>query len=68
VLFTLTQKSLAAALTALYPYYVVHDTALQETGLYAFLMTLAVLLLLYVRRSGSMLTAAAAGLTLGARS
>jgi 4-amino-4-deoxy-L-arabinose transferase-like glycosyltransferase len=57
---------IAAALTAFYPYYVVHDTALQETGLYTFLMTLAVLLLLYVRRSGSVLTAAFAGLTLGA--
>ena len=57
---------IAAALTAFYPYYVVHDTALQETGLYTFLMTLAVLLLLYVRRSGSVLTAAAAGLMLGA--
>jgi 4-amino-4-deoxy-L-arabinose transferase-like glycosyltransferase len=57
---------IAAILTAIYPYYVVHDTALQETSLYTFLMALAVLLLLHVRRSASVLTAAAAGLVLGA--
>jgi 4-amino-4-deoxy-L-arabinose transferase-like glycosyltransferase len=56
----------AGVLTAIYPYYVVHDTALQETGLYTFLMVLSVLQLLGVRRSGSVLTAASAGLTLGA--
>ena len=57
---------IAAILTAIYPYYVVHDTALQETSLYTFLMALAVLLLLRVRRSGSVATAAVAGLALGA--
>jgi hypothetical protein len=55
----------AATLTAIYPYYVVHDTALQETSLYTFLMALAVLLLLRVRRSGFVLTAMGAGLALG---
>jgi 4-amino-4-deoxy-L-arabinose transferase-like glycosyltransferase len=55
----------AAALTAIYPYYVVHDTALQETSLYTFLTALAVLLLLRVRRGGSCITAMCAGLTLG---
>jgi hypothetical protein len=56
---------ISAALTAIYPYYVMHDTALQETSLHTFLTALAVLLLLYVRRSGSVFTAAAAGLSLG---
>jgi 4-amino-4-deoxy-L-arabinose transferase-like glycosyltransferase len=56
----------AAILTAIYPYYLVHDTALQETSLYTFLMTLAMLLLLRVRRSGSVVTAISAGVTLGA--
>jgi 4-amino-4-deoxy-L-arabinose transferase-like glycosyltransferase len=56
----------AGVLTAIYPYYVVHDTALQDTSLYTFLITLSVLQLLYVRRSGSFLTATSAGLTLGA--
>jgi 4-amino-4-deoxy-L-arabinose transferase-like glycosyltransferase len=56
----------AAAITAIYPYYVVHDTALQETSLFTFLTALGVLLLLRARRSGSALAATAAGLTLGA--
>jgi 4-amino-4-deoxy-L-arabinose transferase-like glycosyltransferase len=56
----------AAILTALYPYYVLHDTTLQETSLCTFLMALAVLLLLRVRRNGSLLTATGAGLALGA--
>jgi 4-amino-4-deoxy-L-arabinose transferase-like glycosyltransferase len=57
---------ISATLTAIYPYYVMHDTALQESSLHTFLTALAVLLLLYVRRSGSVFTAAAAGLSLGA--
>jgi 4-amino-4-deoxy-L-arabinose transferase-like glycosyltransferase len=65
-LFDNTAAIIAAVLTAIYPYYVMHDTALQETGLYTFLVALAVLLLFCVRRSGSVLTAAAAGLVLGA--
>jgi 4-amino-4-deoxy-L-arabinose transferase-like glycosyltransferase len=66
MLFGNTAAIIAAVLVAIYPYYVVHDTALQETSLYTFLAALAVLLLLYVRRSGSVLTATGAGLTLGA--
>ena len=65
-LFGNTAAIIAAVLAAIYPYYVVHDTALQETSLYTFLMALAVLLLLRVRRSGSVLTATGAGLALGA--
>src|SRR5262249_46840105 len=65
-LFGKGAASIAAILTAIYPYYVVHDTALQETSLYTFLTALAVLLLLRVRRSGSFITATGAGLALGA--
>jgi hypothetical protein len=57
---------IAATITALYPYYVVHDTALQETSLYTFVTALAVLLLLRARRSGSGVMARCACLTLGA--
>jgi 4-amino-4-deoxy-L-arabinose transferase-like glycosyltransferase len=57
---------IAATITALYPYYVVHDTALQETSLYTFLAALAVLLLMRARRSGSSVMSGWAGLTLGA--
>ena len=57
---------IAAFVAALYPYYVVHDTALQETSLYTFLTALAVLLLMRVRRNGSAAMAVCAGLTLGA--
>lgn len=41
---------LACAMTALYPYYVMHDTALQDTGLMTFLTALSVYLLLRARR------------------
>jgi 4-amino-4-deoxy-L-arabinose transferase-like glycosyltransferase len=64
-LFGHTAAVIAAFLTAIYPYYVVHDTALQETSLCTFLMALAVFLLLRTRRSGSALIATSAGLTLG---
>jgi hypothetical protein len=55
----------AAVITAFYPYYMVHDTALQETSLYTFLTALAVLLLLRAYRTGSGMIAGCAGLTLG---
>jgi 4-amino-4-deoxy-L-arabinose transferase-like glycosyltransferase len=55
----------AAIITALYPYYVVHDTALQETSLYTFLTAFAVFLLLRARRSESGMMAGSAGLVLG---
>jgi 4-amino-4-deoxy-L-arabinose transferase-like glycosyltransferase len=55
----------AAIITAFYPYYVVHDTALQETSLYTFLTAFAVFLLLRARRSGSGIMAGCAGLALG---
>jgi 4-amino-4-deoxy-L-arabinose transferase-like glycosyltransferase len=65
-LFGKTAAVIAAVLTAIYPYYVVHDTALQETSLYTFLMALGVLLLVRVHRSGSVGTAVGAGLAAGA--
>jgi 4-amino-4-deoxy-L-arabinose transferase-like glycosyltransferase len=65
-MFGNTAAVIAAILTALYPYYIVHDTALQETVLYTFLMAVAVLLLVRTRRSGSCVMAAGAGLALGA--
>jgi 4-amino-4-deoxy-L-arabinose transferase-like glycosyltransferase len=64
-LFGTVAAIIAATITAFYPYYVVHDTALQETGLYTFLTILAVFLLLRARRSGSGIMAGCAGLTLG---
>jgi 4-amino-4-deoxy-L-arabinose transferase-like glycosyltransferase len=57
---------IAATITALYPYYVVHDTALQETSLYTFFAALAIVLLLQARRSGSGVMGRCAGLALGA--
>jgi 4-amino-4-deoxy-L-arabinose transferase-like glycosyltransferase len=56
----------AAVLTAIYPYFVVHDTALQETGLFTFLTILSVLLLMRTVRTGSTAYAFASGLALGA--
>ena len=64
-LFGSAAAIIAATITAFYPYYVVHDTALQETSLYTFLTILAVFLLLRARRSGSAIMAGCAGLTLG---
>jgi hypothetical protein len=62
----IARQMIAACLTAIYPYYVVHDTALQETSLYTFLTALAVLLLMCVRRKDSAAMAVCAGLALGA--
>ena len=44
---------IGAALTTVYPYYVVHDTALQETGLLTFCLALAVWLLLAAARASA---------------
>lgn len=56
---------IAALLTALYPYYVVHDTALQETGMVTFAAALSVFLLLRARNSRSFARWLAAGAVLG---
>jgi Dolichyl-phosphate-mannose-protein mannosyltransferase len=60
-----TAGLLAAAVTAVYPYYVVHDTALQETSLFTLLTLAAVLLALRVARCGLLLPAASCGFVLG---
>ncbi len=56
---------IAAALTAIYPFYVVHDTALQETGMQTFLAALSVYLLLRARKEQSRSLWLAAGMLLG---
>jgi phosphate/sulfate permease len=56
---------LAAAITSLYPYYVVHDTALQETSLFTLLAAVAVLVLDQAARAGTSSTGALAGAVLG---
>jgi 4-amino-4-deoxy-L-arabinose transferase-like glycosyltransferase len=61
-----TAALIAGVVTAFYPYYVVHDTALQETSLYTFLAITAVLLLLRAGRTQSWPKAMLAGCTLGA--
>jgi uncharacterized membrane protein len=45
-IFNITVGLLACRITAIYPYYVMHDTALQETGMFAFGTALSVWLLL----------------------
>ncbi|MGD0345858.1 MAG: hypothetical protein ABSA85_03825 [Terracidiphilus sp.] len=57
--------TLAAAITALYPYYVIHDTALEETGLFTFLTLGSVLLLRKTAQTKKPALAAGAGLLLG---
>lgn len=56
---------IACAMTALYPYYVVHDTALQDTAMVTFMMALSVWLLLRATH-GSAIDWLLAGLALGA--
>jgi 4-amino-4-deoxy-L-arabinose transferase-like glycosyltransferase len=65
-LFGAVEAVIAAAITAVYPYYVVHDTALQETSLYTLLTLTSVLLLLRARKTGSVVWAVSAGAALGA--
>lgn len=60
-LFSRQVAAIAAVLTALHPYYVVHDTRLQETVLTNVGMALAVSLLLRVRRSNEKRVCLAAG-------
>ncbi len=56
---------LAAAVTAVYPYYIIHDTALQETSFFTLLTVVAVLLLVKAERAGKPSAGALAGLVLG---
>jgi hypothetical protein len=57
--------TLAAAITAVYPYYVVHDTALQETSLFTLLTLAAVMLLRQTEQTAKLTLGASAGLLLG---
>ncbi len=57
--------TLSCAIAAIYPYYVVHDTALQETSLFTFLTLLAVIILQRVARDGQLFSSALGGLVLG---
>src|SRR5436190_187394 len=52
---------LAAVFAAFYPYYIVHDTALQDTGLFTAVTLISVLLLIRARRTRSGAVAACAG-------
>jgi 4-amino-4-deoxy-L-arabinose transferase-like glycosyltransferase len=56
---------IAAGVTAVYPYYVIHDTALQESTLFAFFTLLAIMLILRTVRTGSAWLAVLCGLILG---
>lgn len=58
-------STLAAAITAIYPYYVFHDTAIQETSLFTFLTLVSVLVLLKTAHEDNPFTGAEAGLILG---
>jgi len=55
----------AAAIAAVYPYYVIHDTALEETSLFTLFTLVAVMLLRQAVRSSHLATAGGAGLLLG---
>ena len=52
-LFSPRAGLIAATLTAIYPYYVVHDTGIEESSLLAFCMALSIWLLLRARRAAS---------------
>jgi len=57
--------TLAAAITAVYPYYVIHDTALEETSLYTLLSLVAMLLLRQSVPTSRLALGAGAGILLG---
>jgi 4-amino-4-deoxy-L-arabinose transferase-like glycosyltransferase len=65
LLFRASTGVLAALLSAVYPYYLMHDTALQETGLFTFLTALSVYLLLHAGRMSTWSGWGLAGLCLG---
>jgi hypothetical protein len=56
---------LSTGMTAIYPYYVVHDTALQETSLFTLLTIWAVIVVQRSARTGELQSAALGGLLLG---
>lgn len=60
-----TAATWAAAVTAFYPYYVIHDTAIEETSFFTLLTLLSVLLVLWSLRTRQVTYGALAGLFLG---
>jgi len=64
-LFGLVPGFIAGTMAAFYPYFVWHDTSLQDTGLFTFFVTLSLLLFYRVRNSKSHLFWGTAGLSLG---
>jgi 4-amino-4-deoxy-L-arabinose transferase-like glycosyltransferase len=64
-LFNRRTGVLACAITAVYPYYLMHDTALQDTVLVTFLAALSVWLLLRARRRNTNFDWLLAGVALG---
>jgi 4-amino-4-deoxy-L-arabinose transferase-like glycosyltransferase len=64
-IFNVSVGILACAITAFYPYYVIHDTALQETGLLTFCTALAMLLLLRASKLNRNVDWFLAGVALG---
>jgi 4-amino-4-deoxy-L-arabinose transferase-like glycosyltransferase len=65
-IFNASVGILACAIAAFYPYYVMHDTALQETGLVTFCTALAMCLLLRASKLNRNIDWFLAGVTLGA--
>jgi 4-amino-4-deoxy-L-arabinose transferase-like glycosyltransferase len=65
-IFNVSVGILACAITAFYPYYVMHDTALQETGLVTFCTALAIFLLLRASKLNRNIDWFLAGAALGA--
>jgi len=65
-LYGATAGLIACGVTAFYPYYVMHDTALQETGMVTFWTALSIWLLIRASRSNGNGAWFLAGLALGA--
>jgi 4-amino-4-deoxy-L-arabinose transferase-like glycosyltransferase len=64
-MFGAAASVVAAAMAAIYPYYIVHDTALGETSLFTLLTAVSVILLLRARKTDSGFWAGCAGVALG---
>ena len=64
-IFTPGAGFIACAITAFYPYYVIHDTALQDTAMVTFALALAVWLLLRAAAQGRRRDWLIAGIALG---
>jgi 4-amino-4-deoxy-L-arabinose transferase-like glycosyltransferase len=65
-LFSPLAGLIASAIAAFYPYYVMHDTALQDTGMVTFMLALSVWLVLRASEHGSLRDWLLAGVALGA--